>query len=102
MEGPSPGQGSRYRIRFSMAIRRALDLLSRPRRQLPRVRRAEDLGARLMRLLHRGDTLVIASHTPGKIREIDDLLRSYGVAPVAAGDLNISEPEESEITFAGN
>jgi XTP/dITP diphosphohydrolase len=55
-----------------------------------------------MRRLQRGDTLVIASHNPGKIREIDDLLRPYGVAPVSAGDLNISEPEETEATFAGN
>jgi XTP/dITP diphosphohydrolase len=55
-----------------------------------------------MRLLQRGDTLVIGSHNPGKIREIDDLLRPYGVAPVSAEDLNISEPEETEIMFAGN
>ena len=55
-----------------------------------------------MRRLQRGDTLVIASHNPGKIREIDDLLRPYGVAPVSAGDLRISEPEETETTFAGN
>jgi XTP/dITP diphosphohydrolase len=55
-----------------------------------------------MRRLQRGDTLVIASHNPGKIREIDDLLQPYGVAPVSAGDLNIGEPEETETTFAGN
>ncbi len=55
-----------------------------------------------MRRLQRGDTIVIASHNPGKIREIDDLLRPYGVAPVSAGDLGISEPEETEATFAGN
>jgi XTP/dITP diphosphohydrolase len=55
-----------------------------------------------MRRLQRGDTLVIASHNPGKIREIDDLLRPYGVARVSAGDLGISEPEETEATFAGN
>ena len=55
-----------------------------------------------MRRLQRGDTLVIASHNPGKIREIDDLLRPYGVAPVSAGALDISEPEETETTFAGN
>lgn len=55
-----------------------------------------------MRRLQHGDTLVIASHNPGKISEIDDLLRPYGVAPVSAGDLSISEPEETETTFAGN
>ena len=55
-----------------------------------------------MRRLQRGDSLVVASHNPGKIREIDDLLRPYGIAPVSAGDLGISEPEETETTFAGN
>jgi len=55
-----------------------------------------------MSRLQRGDTLVIASHNPGKIREIDDLIRPYGIAPVSAGVLGISEPEETETTFAGN
>lgn len=55
-----------------------------------------------MRRLQRGDRLVVASHNPGKIREIDDLLRPYGIAPVSAGALGISEPEETETTFAGN
>jgi XTP/dITP diphosphohydrolase len=55
-----------------------------------------------MRRLQRGDSLVVASHNPGKIREIDDLLRPYGIAPVLAGVLGISEPEETEATFASN
>lgn len=55
-----------------------------------------------MRRLQRGDGLVVASHNPGKIREIDDLLRPYGITPVSAGALGISEPEETEATFAGN
>jgi XTP/dITP diphosphohydrolase len=55
-----------------------------------------------MRRLQRGDSLVVASHNPGKIREIDDLLRPYGIQPVSAGALGISEPEETETTFAGN
>jgi XTP/dITP diphosphohydrolase len=55
-----------------------------------------------MRRLQRGDSLVVASHNPGKIREIDDLLRPYGIMPVSAGALGISEPEETEATFAGN
>jgi XTP/dITP diphosphohydrolase len=55
-----------------------------------------------MRRLRRGDGLVVASHNPGKIREIDDLLRPYGIAPVSAGALGISEPDETETTFAGN
>ncbi|MFM9850007.1 MAG: RdgB/HAM1 family non-canonical purine NTP pyrophosphatase [Hyphomicrobiaceae bacterium] len=55
-----------------------------------------------MQRLQRGDSLVVASHNPGKISEIDDLLRPYGIAPVSAGALGISEPEETETTFAGN
>lgn len=46
--------------------------------------------------------LVIASHNPGKIREIGDLLRRFDVAVMSAGDLGLDEPEETEATFVGN
>lgn len=46
--------------------------------------------------------LVVASHNPGKIREINDLIRPFGVEAVSAGSLGVSEPEETEATFAGN
>lgn len=46
--------------------------------------------------------LVIASHNPGKVREIAELLAPYGVAVVSAGDLNLPEPEENAETFTGN
>ncbi len=46
--------------------------------------------------------LVIASHNPGKIREIGDLVRPFDVEVVSAGDLNLPEPEETETTFVGN
>lgn len=46
--------------------------------------------------------LVIASHNPGKVREIADLLRPFGVEVVSAGDLDLPEPEETEDTFVGN
>ncbi|MBN9259815.1 MAG: non-canonical purine NTP pyrophosphatase, partial [Hyphomicrobium sp.] len=55
-----------------------------------------------MRKLEAGTRLVVASHNPGKIREINDLIRPYGMSAVSAGELNISEPEETETTFAGN
>lgn len=55
-----------------------------------------------MRKLIAGTRLVVASHNPGKIREIDDLLRPYDVRAVSAGTLGVSEPEETETTFAGN
>ena len=46
--------------------------------------------------------IVIASHNKGKLREIDDLLRPYGIETVSAGELGLPEPEETETTFAGN
>ncbi len=55
-----------------------------------------------MRKLQRGGRLVVASHNPGKIREIDDLIRPFGLEAVSAGTLGVSEPEETETTFAGN
>jgi XTP/dITP diphosphohydrolase len=54
------------------------------------------------RLLARGEKLVLASHNPGKLREIRDLLDPYGVEVVSAADLGLPEPEETEPTFAGN
>lgn len=55
-----------------------------------------------MHMLKRGDRLVVASHNPGKIREIGDLIRPFGVEAISAGTLGVSEPEETEPTFIGN
>lgn len=46
--------------------------------------------------------LVIASHNPGKVREIRALLGPYGVEPVSAADLDLPEPEETGVTFVDN
>jgi XTP/dITP diphosphohydrolase len=46
--------------------------------------------------------LVIASHNPGKVREIAALLGPYGVEPVSAATIGLPEPEETEATFRGN
>lgn len=46
--------------------------------------------------------LVIASHNPGKVREIGELLAKFDVSVVSAGALNLPEPEETESTFIGN
>jgi XTP/dITP diphosphohydrolase len=45
---------------------------------------------------------VVASHNPGKVREIAALLAPLGIAPVSAADLGLPEPEETEPTFVGN
>lgn len=49
-----------------------------------------------------GGRLVIATHNPGKVREIDDLLRPFEVEAISAGTLKLAEPEETESTFEGN
>lgn len=54
------------------------------------------------RRLERGQKLVVASHNPGKVREIGDLIQPFGLQAVSAGDLGLPEPEETESTFTGN
>ena len=49
-----------------------------------------------------GETLVIASHNPGKVREIAELLEPHGVTVKSAGDLGLGEPEETGRTFVEN
>lgn len=46
--------------------------------------------------------LVIATHNPGKLWELQQLLAPHGVDAVSAGDLGLSEPEETETSFSGN
>lgn len=53
------------------------------------------------KLLH-GQTLVLASHNPGKLREIEALLRPLGIKVVSAGSLGLPEPAEDAPDFAGN
>ena len=55
-----------------------------------------------VRKLARGGRLVVASHNPGKLREIADLVGPYGLDAVSAGAMSVSAPEETETTFAGN
>jgi XTP/dITP diphosphohydrolase len=50
----------------------------------------------------RGDRLVVATHNPGKVWEINQLIGPYGLDAVAAKDLGLTEPEETETTFRGN
>jgi XTP/dITP diphosphohydrolase len=49
-----------------------------------------------------GDRLVIATHNPGKLREIAELIAPYGVACVSAGSLGLPEPDETGLTFEDN
>jgi XTP/dITP diphosphohydrolase len=46
--------------------------------------------------------LVIATHNPGKLVEMRDLLAIYGIDATSAGELGLPEPEETGKTFAEN
>ena len=48
------------------------------------------------------DSLIIASHNAGKVREIDALLQPFGVTVRSAGELGLPEPEETGDTFTAN
>src|SRR6202795_1266543 len=54
--------------------------------------------------MHRRITgkLVIATHNPGKLREMRELLAPFGVEAVSAGELGLGEPEETGTTFRDN
>jgi XTP/dITP diphosphohydrolase len=46
--------------------------------------------------------LLAATHNPGKVRELTDLLSDIGFKAVSAGELGLPEPEETADTFHGN
>ena len=48
------------------------------------------------------ETLVIATHNAGKLKEISALLAPYGVECVSAGALGLAEPVEDGTTFVEN
>lgn len=51
--------------------------------------------------LEPGAKLVVATHNPGKARELAEILENRFVL-VAAGELGLPEPDETESTFVGN
>jgi XTP/dITP diphosphohydrolase len=54
--------------------------------------------------MHRriADKLVIATHNPGKLAEMRELLAPYGIEAVSAGELGLGEPEETGDSFRAN
>lgn len=46
--------------------------------------------------------LVIATHNPGKLAEMRELLAPYGIEAVSAGELGLAEPDETGTTFRDN
>jgi XTP/dITP diphosphohydrolase len=49
-----------------------------------------------------GDTLVIATHNPGKLREFEAMLAPWRLKLRSAGELGLPEPEETGATFEAN
>ena len=52
--------------------------------------------------LKRGDSLAVATHNQGKLREFRDLLDPYGIKVLSSGELGVPEPVESGDTFEEN
>jgi XTP/dITP diphosphohydrolase len=46
--------------------------------------------------------LVIATHNPGKLAEMRELLAPFGIDAVSAGELGLPEPDETGLTFHDN
>src|SRR6266436_8485451 len=46
--------------------------------------------------------LVIATHNPGKLVEMRELLAPHGVEAISAGELGLGEPDETGDTFVAN
>jgi XTP/dITP diphosphohydrolase len=46
--------------------------------------------------------VVIATHNPGKLREMRELLEPYGIVAVSAGELGLPEPDETGTMFSEN
>src|SRR5262245_58112459 len=46
--------------------------------------------------------VVVATHNPGKLKEIGELLAPFGVAAISAGDPGLAEPAGTGKSFAEN
>jgi XTP/dITP diphosphohydrolase len=49
-----------------------------------------------------GGELIVATHNPGKLREIVELLQPFGAQISSAGERGLPEPEETGLTFIAN
>lgn len=56
----------------------------------------------MARRLPPGWRLVIASHNPGKVSEIEELIGPLGIEVISAAELRLAEPAEDAPDFAGN
>jgi XTP/dITP diphosphohydrolase len=56
----------------------------------------------MARKLRSGEQLVLASHNPGKLRELEAMMRPLGIGVLSAGAMCLPEPDETEDDFVGN
>ncbi len=56
----------------------------------------------MSRRLAPGDRLVIASHNPGKLAEVAELIAPHGIVAVPAAEFGLPEPIEDAPDFVGN
>ncbi len=80
---------------------------ARPQRHRQAGRSAEDGGdvsatRRPSPRIVAAGRLVIATHNPGKLAEMRDLLAPYGIDAISAGELELGEPDETGMTFRDN
>ncbi len=93
----NPGHGGRRSV-HGRSVGRIAAPGAQGHRRTHRLAEGRD---RRMRL-RRGDSLAVASHNPGKVREIEELLAPFGLMVRGAAELGLPEPDETEATFAGN
>jgi XTP/dITP diphosphohydrolase len=51
---------------------------------------------------HTGESIVLASNNPGKVREINELLSAERIRVIPQGELNVPEAEETGLSFVEN
>ena len=56
----------------------------------------------MTRALKAGERLVVASHNPGKLAELEAMVAPFGLSVVSAASLGLPEPEETGATFEDN
>ena len=50
----------------------------------------------------RDDTLLVATHNAGKLKEMREIFAAMGITVIGAADRNLQEPAETEDSFLGN
>src|SRR5262249_56977911 len=98
------GGGAGHR-REGAVFRRAIgDLASARAQRRGEIDRFAENGGDVRAPEHRRITgrLVIATHNPGKLAEMRELLAPYKIEAISAGEMGLREPDESGTSFRAN